>query len=158
MKTLYLMVGIPGSGKSTYAKNMQAEYGGVIVSRDEIRFSLIDINGDYFTKEKQVFKTFVQEIQNALSENDIVYADATHITEQSRNKLLDALDLTYVAVRPVVIQTPLRDCFYFNSLRTGIRNVPTGVIRHMYYQLEDPEKDKRVYDKIIYHIGGRVPV
>ena len=158
MKTLYLMVGIPGSGKSTYVKNMQAEYGGVIISRDEIRFSLIDVKSDYFSKEQQVFKTFVQKIQNALAENDIVYADATHITEQSRNKLLNALDLTDVAVRPVVIQTPLRDCFYFNSLRTGIRNVPTGVIRRMYYQFEDPKKDKRTYDKIIYHIGGRTPV
>lgn len=157
MKTLYLMVGIPGSGKSTYVKNFQTEHGGVIISRDEIRFSMIDIHGDYFAKEKQVFATFVQKIQEALKENDIVYADATHISEQSREKLLKALDLTGVSVRAIVLQTPLRDCIYFNSLRTGIKKVPKGVIRRMHYQLEDPANDKRKYDKIIYHMGGRVP-
>lgn len=151
------MVGIPGSGKSTYVKNFQAEHGGVIISRDEIRFSMIDAHSDYFAKEKQVFATFVQKIQEALKENDIVYADATHISERSREKLLTALDLTDVSVRAIVLQTPLQECFYFNSLRTGLAKVPDSVIRRMYYQLEDPTNDKRKYDKIIYHIGGRVP-
>jgi predicted kinase len=152
------MVGIPGSGKSTYIKNCQAEHGGVIISRDEIRFSMIDTRDDYFSKEKQVFKTFVQKIQEALKDNEIVYADATHISEQSREKLLKALNLTDVSVRAIVLQTPLQDCIYFNSLRTGLQQVPKGVIRRMYYQLTDPADDKRKYDEIIYHIGGRIPV
>lgn len=158
MKKLYLMVGVPGSGKSTYIKNFQAEHGGIIISRDEIRFSMIDTRDDYFSKEKQVFKTFVQEIQKALKENDVVYADATHISERSREKLLKALDLTDVSVRAIVLQTPLQDCIYFNGLRTGLKQVPKGVIRRMYYQLTDPANDKRKYDEIIYHIGGQIPV
>jgi predicted kinase len=37
MSTLYMMVGIPGSGKSTFAKTLKGKY----VSRDEVRFKLL---------------------------------------------------------------------------------------------------------------------
>ena len=37
MTTLYMMVGLPASGKSTYAKLLAEEVDGIIVSSDAIR-------------------------------------------------------------------------------------------------------------------------
>ena len=68
MKRVYVMCGIPGSGKSTLAKQLAAEVkcSVNIVSRDQIRFSMISENEPYFSKEKEVFKEF--------SRNFVAYA------------------------------------------------------------------------------------
>ena len=42
-KRLYLMMGVPGSGKSTYVKSM-LKYGDIYVSRDEIRTTTDGVN------------------------------------------------------------------------------------------------------------------
>ena len=67
MQTLYLLMGIQGAGKTTYAKKM-IDNNTVHISRDEIRFKLIEPNEEYFAKEAQVFKTFMNEINNNLEE------------------------------------------------------------------------------------------
>ena len=65
MGNLYLMCGIPGSGKSTYAKtNKDLKYCKYI-SRDDIRYSLLKDEDDYFSKEKQVFRTFIAQIKRS---------------------------------------------------------------------------------------------
>ena len=53
MKKLYLMIGIPGSGKSTWARNRK---DGIIVSRDAIRCSFLKDGENYFSKEDLVIK------------------------------------------------------------------------------------------------------
>ena len=51
---LYLMCGCPGSGKSTWAaKNVGP--GDVIISRDQIRFDMLNDGEAYFCKENAVF-------------------------------------------------------------------------------------------------------
>lgn len=64
--TLFIMVGLPGSGKSTFLKRRAHEFttsrcGYTVVSRDAIRFSLLSDTDDYFAKENEVFKKFTQE-------------------------------------------------------------------------------------------------
>ena len=54
-KHLYLMMGVAGSGKSTYAKNILKD-GDIYISRDEIRYSLLTEEDDYFAKENEVIK------------------------------------------------------------------------------------------------------
>ena len=43
MSTLVLMMGLPGAGKSTWAKTSMGD-NDIYISRDEIRFSLVDEN------------------------------------------------------------------------------------------------------------------
>ena len=63
MATLYILCGPSGCGKSTWSHQYIAfedALGNDIryVSRDEIRFSIIKEEEDYFSHEKEVFKTF----------------------------------------------------------------------------------------------------
>lgn len=150
VKNLWLTVAAPGAGKTTYlTKN--AIFGSVIVSRDVIRFNILEPGDDYFSKENEVFDKYVASIQNAFNHTDNVYADATHLTEKSRNKLLDRLDLTNVKVHALYFLTSLDTCIERNSRRSGRAQVPESVIRRMYFQITDPKYDKK-YDIKVHYI------
>ena len=62
LKKVWLMCGIPGSGKSTWAKKRLMENGGIWISRDEVRFSMVKEDEDYFSKECEVFDKFIANI------------------------------------------------------------------------------------------------
>ena len=91
-KTLYIISGVPGSGKDYFLNQYFGNSSNVkIISRDVIRFSLIENDDEYFSKESLVFSKFCKAIREAFNEYDIVIANATHLNERSRNKLLNSL-------------------------------------------------------------------
>lgn len=143
---LYLLMGAPGSGKSTFIKN-HLSLTDKYVSRDEIRFSMVSETEEYFSKEKEVFKEYVKRINEGL-ENYDVFADATHITAASRNKLLRAITTKPTSIEIIWIKTPLDMAIERNERRKGTRAyVPVEVIRRMYNQIEKPEFEEG-FDKI----------
>lgn len=142
MSVLYIMVGIPGSGKSYIANILAKEANGIVVSRDEVRFKYLKNDEKYFRHEKKVFREYVDIIQKYLDEGGIVIADATHLNAPSRIKLLNNLYFTkedYVI--PVVINTPFEVCSERNAQRTGRSRVPDDVLKSMYNSLTDPAED-----------------
>lgn len=147
---LFLMCGVPGAGKSTWL----AKQNAYTISRDEIRFSLIKNGEDYFSKEDEVFKRFINEIQENIDSDDApedIYCDATHITKKSRNKVLKSLDLTNVNnITVIVIRPSLTECLRRNAKREGRRCVPNYVIRRMYVQFQPPEDDENKIFDVIY--------
>lgn len=140
MNTLHILMGTPGSGKSTWIQNHLDEHT-VWISRDDVRFSMVAEDEEYFSKEKQVFKEFIRRIDNALENGYDVFADATHLNKASRNKLLRAVNHKLALNVDVIwIKTPLSECIYRNDNRKGTRSfVPRSVIRRMFYQIEKPE-------------------
>lgn len=135
---LRLLMGAPGSGKSTFIKNHLA-LTDKYVSRDEIRFSMVSETEEYFSKEKEVFKEYVKRINEGLQNYD-VFADATHITVASRNKLLRAITTKPTSIEVIWIKTPLDMALERNEMRKGTRAyVPVSAIRRMYHQTEKPE-------------------
>ena len=153
------MVGVPGSGKTTWIKNQLAEKGGAWCSRDEVRFSMLKENDEYFSKEKDVFAAWIKNINEAIRDENVtdIYVDATHISEASRNKTLLRLDVKNVEVIPVVMATPLEVCLKRNAKRTGRACVPNNVIEEMYQSyLDKPVKDDLCFKyKTIYYIVER---
>lgn len=139
-KNLYLMVGIAGSGKSTWLRNNAK---GIVVSRDAIRFSMIKESDEYFAREDEVYKKFIEEINSALKDNINVYADATNLTGKSRNRLLSNLDLKDVDINIIFINTPVEKCLEQNSKREGRAKVAESVIYNQYNQLVKPTHNER---------------
>lgn len=116
------------------------------MSRDEVRFSMIKDNDDYFAKEDEVFVAWISKIQEALEDvdgPDDVYVDATHISQNSRNKTLDRLDLRNATIIPVYLKTPLETTIEQNELRSGRSYVPKSVICRMSSQMTPPAMDEK---------------
>lgn len=143
MATLIIMMGVPGSGKSTWAAALAETYDAIIVSRDNIRFSMVAESEEYFSKEKDVFDCFTKTISWLLSQEINVIADATHLNYGSRAKLLNALQtkptFTIIAHKDEKLET----CLQRNENRIGTRAyVPESVIRRMFYSQEKPTADE----------------
>lgn len=152
-KYLWLMVGPPGSGKSTAAKKMFNQ-DAVYVSRDEIRFSMLKEGDDYFTYEDAVLKGFYRRIQKGLDDGFAVVADATHLTEKTRAATVNAIRLAEgdtLRLGAVVACTPLEVALERNAKREGRALVPETAIKNMYRSCTDPREDiKLEYNMIIY--------
>lgn len=145
-KRLFLMSGIPGSGKSTWIKNKIETDGGIWISRDAVRFEMIGEEDEYFSKEDEVFNKFVsliqEQINNPIAED--IYIDATHLNEKGRNKVLTRLNLTNAdEVNCVFFNIPLNVAFERNAQRSGRAFVPKSVIRRMFYSQVPPQASEQ---------------
>lgn len=154
-KTLWVMCGAPGSGKTWFAKNkLMKDSNWDYISRDEVRFSMIKDDEKYFSHETAVFKAFVEKIAVAFVwGSDNIIADATHLNWGSRRKLLQALVAYYpietLDIIPVVMDAKLEDTLERNKLRDGRARVPEETIRRMYRNISDPTKDPYKYTAIM---------
>ena len=148
-RILYLMMGAPGSGKSTWVKEQIVEKGGIHISRDAIRFSLVKENEEYFSKENLVIETFLNDIQRAIdTTNEDVYVDATHISTKSRNAILKNLWLRKIdIVEAVLIDPGLEIALERNNLRSSREKVPEQVIKSMYKNLTYPTEGEKLINK-----------
>lgn len=162
-KTLWIMCGVPGSGKTYLATHfMMKGTGWRHISRDEIRYKFLADDEEYFAHENEVFEVFVYKIKSALNEEGIfnVIADATHLHWPSRRKLLIALakevDFKNIAIIPVTIDIDLELAQYNNSLRTGRAVVPNNVLKNMWNAFTDPKTDPVVYDGFLQLNNDRV--
>lgn len=144
MNYLIMFCGIPGSGKSIEARRMAGSLTarGITVehiSRDELRFSMISNESEYFSKEKKVFSKFVEKMNNSLNKNDCTIIDATHISKASRAKILRRVeDPANVRLLVLYLTTPIDVCKQQNDLRTGRERVPQEAIERMAEQFEEP--------------------
>ena len=161
---LYLMVGIPGSGKSTWIANqvdVLEPWQYKVISRDEIRFAILKPDEDYFSRENAVFAQFIKSINDALAAGvQYIFIDATHISKASRAKILSRLRVpagTELVVE--VFCTSLPACLRRNAQRTGRARVPDGAIKNMANSFEYPwptEFEKYNFSRIktYRHDGG----
>lgn len=150
MNNLYVLCGIPGCGKTTWTRKKMNENTSstdpkwVYVSRDEVRFSMIKEEDDYFSKEKQVFEEFVNRLCDNLSDawTQNVIADATHLNEISRDKLINAIRRKRpnlpLHITMVYFDIPLEVCKFRNAKREGHARVPNDVMDKMYSSLQFP--------------------
>lgn len=152
MKTLWLMCGLPGSGKSTWLKN-NIKDKDKIISRDQIRFSLLVENDEYFDKEHLVWQEFIRSIREKLNQYEDVFVDATHLNEKSRNRILHALNINTDAINVncIAFDVDLKTCRKRNNKRVGRSHVPDNTLIDMNKFLAFPTfYETYQYNKIYY--------
>ena len=140
-KQLFLMMGAPGSGKSTWVRR-QLRNNDVYVSRDIIRFAKLKPGDDYFKYEGEVFSEFASLIVDALLDANVerVFADASHLNVRSRAQMLKAIEkeqerrerTALYDVNIIWLNTSLETCLKRNANREGRANVPDGTITSMW--------------------------
>lgn len=138
MTVLKIMCGAPGSGKSTYVKN-HARPEDLVVSRDDIRFALLTPGIPYFSKEKEVFDVFCNRINAGIGHYNVVWADATHLNNYSRWKLLyNIFRHDFEKIEFICIETPLEKCLENNLKRERKYQVPEDALKSMYSRYMRP--------------------
>lgn len=105
MLTVYLLIGLPGAGKTTFAKSLN---GSQIVSVDDVRQNLADngVIGKTYSSDdnKVVFKHFHNIILNAAKNNSCgaIVVDSTNARLSERQEIFELLKdykPKFVAVR-----------------------------------------------------------
>ena len=141
MRTLYIMVGAPGSDKTTYAKTLD----GVRVSFDDIKEDLYgdaNINGN----PNEVSAEFRKRIWNLIQKNKSVIIDYMGLTRKSRKHFIKTYGSYFDEIVAVHINTPVEKCIEQDSKRT--RHVPIDVIRSRHNTLVAPSESEG-FNKII---------
>lgn len=148
MANLILVCGLPGSGKSTYLSKFEHNINCTVVSRDKIRFSLLQEGEPYFSHEEDVCKNFWNQINEGLAANKNVYVDQTSLNPESRSYLLKHITSHYDELIIIWFNISMQTCLERNENRRDTKAfVPRGVIRRMSYQLVPPYLDEG-FDKI----------
>lgn len=136
MTKLFLMIGLPASGKSTLAEQIAKSEDAEIVSSDNIRKELYgdeNIQGD----NNKVFRILQERIINGLKNNKNMIYDATNISYKTRIAFLQRLNKLEVEKIAIMVATPYEDCLIRNAQRE--RKVPEEVIKRMYNNFYVPQ-------------------
>ena len=153
---VFIMCGVPGSGKSTWINERYIWDYDALISRDAIRFAKLKPGQDYFAVENEVRKEFFNEIEEATNPNskgffENVFIDATHTASKARSDVR-----RHIKGRPyqiaVSFEVPLEVALERNAQRTGLAKVPESAIRNMYNRYSIPSL-KEGFDEI-WHIDA----
>jgi predicted kinase len=147
MNKLILLVGLPGSGKSTYAHELMEELteSSLWLSSDSIRKELYgdeSIQGD----PNKVFRIMHQRVKASLTDGVTVIYDATNVNRKSRKQVISIANTLGITVEAHIVWCPYEICLQRDSNRDRV--VGEGIIKKFLYRWETPYYDEGI-DTII---------
>lgn len=134
-----MLCGIPGSGKTTFARKFVDEHENWIrIAPDDIRKSITGAALN-MSRDNEVFSVVYDSIRDELEGGSNVIYDATNCNAKYRRNMLKFVSNIYETqlIVGLVVNTPLRECFDNNSNRTDEQIVPDSVIENMYINLKN---------------------
>jgi predicted kinase len=130
---IVVMVGLPGSGKSTWLRRQ----GIWAISSDWVRQVLADDPTDQ-TIHARVFLTMRYLLRHRLAiGRKVSYVDATHLTRAERRPYLEIAQTYGCEVQAVHFDVPLEICKERNRRRARV--VPDEALERMAAKLEPPD-------------------
>ena len=129
---IVVLVGLPGSGKSTYLERL----GVKALSSDAVRALLADDETDQ-SIHREVFATLRYLLRRRLAlARPVTYLDATHLTLRDRRPYIKMGRLYDCSVEAIFFDVPLEVCRERNRGRQRV--VPEGVLERMAARLTPP--------------------
>jgi predicted kinase len=129
---IVLLVGLPGSGKSTWL----AQQAGGGISSDAVRKLLADDETDQSIHD-QVFQTVRYLLEQRLAiGRPVTFIDATNLTPEERRPYLEIARARGVPIDAVFFDVPLSVCQERNARRSRV--VPREALEKMAAKLVPP--------------------
>jgi predicted kinase len=133
---IILLIGLPGSGKSTWVDRQRA----VALSSDSIRELLAD-DATNQSIHPRVFATLRYLVRQRLAiGRPVTYIDATHLTPEERQPYAQIAAWYGADLEAVFFDVPLDVCIQRNRGRTRV--VPDEAIRLMAGKLRPPSLEE----------------
>jgi predicted kinase len=128
----FLMCGIPGSGKTTYARNLAKETNSVLIEGDAIRAELFG-DASVYGRWDEVWGKIDEMVEDNAGSNLIL--DGTFETSSLRAEALSLLkSYGYTDAHLIVMETSLATALARNWVRK--RKVPDYVVREKYARFQ----------------------
>lgn len=132
----YMLVGLPGSGKSTIAKSLALEKDTKIFSSDELRKELWG-NENTQGDNNELFNELHNRIIKSLKSNENCVYDATNINSKKRTQFLNTIKDIDCKKICIIVATDINVCLQRNNSRE--RKAPYEVIKKMYTSFQTPQ-------------------
>lgn len=154
MSELYMLIGVPGSGKSTWVKE-RFESGffkediHVVISTDDIIEEVAQQNQ---TTYDVVFKTTIdwaskeanRRLEKAIQENKHIIWDQTNLTQKSRSKKLAKIPYYYIKFA-VCFDVPEKDELFRRLNDRPNKTINKSVIENMLRHFEFPKENENFH-------------
>lgn len=139
MPRLIMLIGLPGSGKSTYAQQLCGKNSKLIYcSSDAIRKELYG-DESIQTDNNKVFRILHHRVKNYIQLGfDVIY-DATNVTRKNRKIIIEYCK-DIATVEGHVVWAPIEECIKRDKDRD--RTVGSDVIRKFLYRWQSPNYDE----------------
>ena len=135
MATLNIMIGIPGSGKSNYAKKCLINDNTEYLSSDGIRIELYGFEDQ--THNDVVFETMKKRTLNALKDGKDVIYDATNLSKKRRSGIISEARKLGAQINAYLCCTPINIILERNITRVE-RQLPWDKLVQMIQSIEPP--------------------
>lgn len=139
--TLILLVGPPGSGKTTYAEKYLSEHSNTVyLSSDKIRKELWGDEGTQGDNNEVFYRMQTRAINSLNFGSDVIY-DATNITRKDRSYII-SLCPKFVKIEAHIIWAPIETCIERDADRK--RTVGKEIIDKMLKRFQAPYYDEGI--------------
>ncbi len=146
MKKLIILVGVPGSGKTTLASKI-AERGYDCLNADSIRQELWGNPADQREPER-VFAIFFKKLEELLAQGRDIIIDNTNINQKQRRPIIErAANAGYTDIQLWLLDVPLDLCLERNRNRD--RAVPEDIVANMFMTLNRHGRPRKEEGKLV---------
>jgi predicted kinase len=142
MSKVLILRGLPGSGKSTWAKDyIERNKGWVRINKDDLRSMA---HNSVWSKENEKVILDIRNtlIEHLLSSGINVIVDDTNFASKHITDIMELANKHKAGFEVKDFDVPLEECLKRNAERTGKARVPDKVIIEMYEKYVLPEKPK----------------
>lgn len=152
MKTLIMTVGLPQTGKSTWARTRHVP----MVNGDSVRLAL---HGQPFIVEAEPMVSCVQQLMVRalfIAGHDVVILDGTHTTRASRDRWISSQweRIFVLTGGPEMLETSIARAYHTCRDSKHLEDL-TGAIKRMAENYQVPQPDEPVR-KVLHLRNGRV--
>jgi len=149
--TLYILCGLPFSGKTALAKKLSDKLGFVHIDLDEVKFEhgFRGVSDDDVSHEDwvKIFDDMYQRIRKALKEGHDVISDISNLERSDRDRLRTVATGGGFPTKVIYLNIPesvVRERWLQNKKKQGRFDISEKIFNEAVGALEEPTEDENV--------------